>query len=175
MALCADNAQATGVEGLRFQLINFGANGVAFFIIITGFLGKAHIEIAAKLNIRAATGHIGGDGDGARHTGLRDDLGFLLVIARVQNTVLNLFGFQRGGQFLGFINRCCADQNRLVFFLAGSHKLDNGRGFFCRCAINRIIFIKPRNIRIGRNFDHVETVNIHKLIGLGQRRAGHAR
>ncbi len=47
----------------------------------------AHVEVAAELNVGAAAGHVGGDGDGARHAGLRDDGGFLLVMARVQHLV----------------------------------------------------------------------------------------
>ena len=49
------------------------------------FLPDAHVGIAAELNVGAAAGHVGGDGDGARHAGLRDDVGFLLVIARVED------------------------------------------------------------------------------------------
>ena len=48
-------------------------------------LTHAHVDIAAELDVGAATGHVGGDGDGARHAGLRDDIGLLLVVARVQD------------------------------------------------------------------------------------------
>ena len=59
--------------------------------------------------------------------------------------------------------------------MAFFHQVDNGGGFFGRRAVNRIILIGARNIRIGRNFEHIEAVNIHKFFRLGQRRAGHAR
>ena len=49
------------------------------------FLADAHVGIAAELDVGAAAGHVGGDGDRARHAGLRDDVGFLLVVARVQD------------------------------------------------------------------------------------------
>ena len=45
----------------------------------------AHVDIAAELDVGAAAGHVGGDGDGAGHAGLGDDVGFLLVIAGVQH------------------------------------------------------------------------------------------
>ena len=83
MPLRADNAQAARREGLRFQLFNFCGNGRVFFVIIIGFLRQAHIKIAAKLNIRATPGHIGGNGHCARHPCLRDNLRLLFVIARV--------------------------------------------------------------------------------------------
>ena len=48
-------------------------------------LADAHVDIAAELNVGAAAGHVGGDGDGAGHAGLGDDQGFLLVVAGVQD------------------------------------------------------------------------------------------
>ena len=45
----------------------------------------AHLDVAAELDVGAAAGHVGGDGDGARPPGLGDDVGFLLVVARVQH------------------------------------------------------------------------------------------
>ena len=47
----------------------------------------AHLEVAAELDVGAAAGHVGGDGDGAGHAGLGDDVGFLLVVAGVQHLV----------------------------------------------------------------------------------------
>ena len=40
-----------------------------------------------ELNVGAAAGHVGGDGHRAALAGARDDLGFLLVILRVQDGV----------------------------------------------------------------------------------------
>ena len=39
----------------------------------------------AELDVGAAAGHVGGDGDRARLAGARDDLGFLQVIFRVEH------------------------------------------------------------------------------------------
>ena len=41
----------------------------------------------AELNVGAAAGHVGGDGDGAALAGAGDDFGFLLVIFRVEDGV----------------------------------------------------------------------------------------
>ena len=97
MALRADYAQAAGLQSLRFQFFDLGFNGLG---ISAFFLRQTHFEIAAQLDIRAAPRHIGGNGHRAGHAGLRDDLRFLFVIARIQHIVFNLFGFQRRGQFL---------------------------------------------------------------------------
>src|SRR5450759_788917 len=48
-------------------------------------LAKAHVGIAAELNVGAAAGHVGGDGDRARYAGLGDDKRLLLVIAGVED------------------------------------------------------------------------------------------
>ena len=48
-------------------------------------LADAHVGVAAELDVGAAAGHVGGDGDRARHAGLGDDVGFLLVVAGVQD------------------------------------------------------------------------------------------
>ena len=49
------------------------------------FVLDAHLGVAAELDVGAAAGHVGGDGDRAGHAGLRDDEGFLLVEAGVEH------------------------------------------------------------------------------------------
>ena len=56
------------------------------------------LGIAAQQNVGAAAGHVGGDGDRALASGLRDDLGFLLVILGVQDDVLDALLLQQLGQ-----------------------------------------------------------------------------
>ena len=58
--------------------------------IAAKFVAHAHVDIAAELDVGAAAGHVGGDGHGAGDAGLRDDRGFLFVIARVQHVVRDL-------------------------------------------------------------------------------------
>lgn len=48
----------------------------------------AHVGVAAELDVGAAAGHVGGDRDRAGDAGLRDDIGFLFVIAGVQHLEL---------------------------------------------------------------------------------------
>ena len=180
MAFCADDAKTACLKRLFFQRRNFRLN-VLFARVacravkIFQFLVQPHVEIAAKLNIRAASGHIGGNRDRTRHAGQADNLRFLFVIARVQYIMFDFFVLQCRRQSLGFFNACCAHQNRLTARLALSHEFNDGVIFFRRRAVNCIVFIEPRNIRIGRNFNYVEPVNIHEFFGLCQRRAGHAR
>ena len=80
------------------------------------FALDAHFKVAAELDVGAAAGHVGGDGDGARHAGLRDDIGFLLVVAGVQDLEIGEAGLLAAsfGQKFGFFDRGRADQNRLA-------------------------------------------------------------
>src|SRR6185295_982544 len=61
---------AFAVQGLQAASLQLFAHPVA----------RAVTVVASELNISAAAGHVGGDGDGARNAGLGDDVGFLLVI-----------------------------------------------------------------------------------------------
>ena len=56
--------------------------------VLTPFL-QAHFEVAAQLDVGAAAGHVGGDGHHARQACVGDDIGFLLMLAGVQNAVRN--------------------------------------------------------------------------------------
>ncbi len=51
--------------------------------------GEAGVKIAAKLDVRASARHVGGDRYRAGLAGLRDNRGFLFVIAGVQDAVGN--------------------------------------------------------------------------------------
>lgn len=78
------------------------------------FLTDAHFQIATELNIGTATGHVGGDGDRSRYTGLRDDIGFLLVIAGVQDLeFLDAFLAKAFCQLFRLFDRGRADEDRL--------------------------------------------------------------
>ena len=78
-------------------------------------LRDAHVGVAAELDVGAAAGHVGGDGDGARHAGLGDDVGLLLVVAGVQHLeVLEALLAQALGELLGLLDRGGADQDRLA-------------------------------------------------------------
>ena len=50
-------------------------------------LPRHELGVAAEQDVGAAAGHVGGDRDRALAAGLRDDLGFLRVVLRVQHDV----------------------------------------------------------------------------------------
>ena len=71
----------------------------------------AHVERAAELDVGAAAGHVGRDRDRAGHAGFGDDIGFLLVEARVQHReqLGRLAGARRG---VKLVQRAWACRNR---------------------------------------------------------------
>ena len=91
---------------LGFDLLDF----CGFFCCIndvSGFLPNAHIDIAAKFDVRAPARHIGGNGDCTWNPSFGDDKGFLFVKARVQHGKLAVaFAGTRSGikpnQSIGF-------------------------------------------------------------------------
>ena len=160
---------------------------------------QAHVEIAAELNVGAAAGHVGGDGDGARHAGLGDDIGFLFVEAGVEHGEIlrRLAGTGRGvelvqragraeidhlvalalqkiGKLLGFLDRGRADQHGLGFGVGGLDFGDDGGELFGAGAIDLVVGVDADDRHVGRNFDHVELVDFGEFVGLGRGRAGHA-
>src|SRR5262249_25973447 len=87
------NKKASGGERLFLQSCDLPANFLGSWAPLTltrvsdisDFLTNPHVGIAAKLNVGAATSHIGSNRNSTRHTCLRDDIGFLLVISRIQD------------------------------------------------------------------------------------------
>ena len=80
-------------------------------------LARHKFRVAAEQDVRAAPGHVGGDGDRAFASGLRDDLGFALVIFRVQDVVRDADLLQASRDQLGVFDRDRADQRRLPFLV----------------------------------------------------------
>src|SRR5262245_34871271 len=63
---------------------SWGLLPLAWVRDIDDFLTNPHVGITTKLNVGAATGHVGRNRNRAGYTGLRDDIGFLLVISRIE-------------------------------------------------------------------------------------------
>ena len=104
VALGADDVEAAGVDRLLPEGRDFRADrrllGGALFLrsVRVDFLLHAHLDVAAELDVGAAAGHVGGDGDRARDAGLGDDQRLLLVEAGVEygEILRRLAGARRG-------------------------------------------------------------------------------
>ncbi len=206
VAFGADDIEAAGCERFFLQCRDIVANflfgllalGAGFHVAKLGL--DPQVGIAAELNVGAAAGHIGCDRDRARNAGLRDDLRFLLVVARVQNReyffprclliaviesperigvgkigLLVALLLQCGRQLFRLLNRGRADQDRLAARLAILNRLDDRFIFLFRGPIDFVVLVGAVDRKVGRDFDHFELVDVHEFVGLGRGRAGHAR
>ena len=131
------------------------ASRCAAFRHVLELLADAHVGVAAELNVGAAAGHVGGDGDRARHAGLRDDVGLLLVVARVED-----------GEHLGLAwrprRRCRARRRRSdrrsraapsPACAASRQAARTSRSRWCRPApAGRVILHSSISVRIARYF-----------------------
>ena len=99
MALGAEHKQPAGLEGYLLEARDLGPDfrraritlALLRVLDIRKLLADAHVGIAAELNVGAAPSHVGCDGDRAGHPRLPDNIGLLLVIARIKD-----------GEHLGF-------------------------------------------------------------------------
>ena len=207
MALGAEHEQAAGLEGLFLEPRNLAADvigaraflALARILDVGELLADAHVGIAAELDVGAASGHVGGDGDRAGHAGLGDDVGFLLVITRIEDgehlhlgrtfvariergegigigevVLLPAVGAQQLGELLGLLDGGGADQDRLAALLAVLDQGEDRAVLLLGGAIDLVVVVEPRQRHVGRDLQHFETVDVVELVRLGERRAGHA-
>ena len=121
---------------------------------------EPHFEIAAQLNVGAAAGHVGGDRHRARPSGLGDDMRLLLVIARVQHVVRDLFLLEDLGQRLGFFDADSAEQDRLLPSPAFQHLLYDGVVFLARAAIDLVVGVIADAGLVGRDLDQIGRAHV---------------
>jgi len=137
----------------------FGLDPGAHVVGVEGRVGgnrlqHPHLDIAAQLDVGAATGHVGGNRHRAELAGVGHDLGFLFMLAGVQNIVGDVFGFQHFRQGFGFLDAGGADQHRLPQGMGLLDRLDHTGVFLGGAAVNLVVFILARDRLVGRHFDH---------------------
>ena len=94
---------------------------------------------------------------------------------RVGEVVLLPAGLaQHLGEAFGLLDRGGADQHRLAAELALLQQRDDGAVFLGGGAIDLVVLVVADHRPVGRHLDDVEVVDVHELVGFGQRRAGHA-
>ena len=201
MALCAENEQTARVTyflrlgsylllvlvvqvnvllscGEYLLIIGLGEAG-GFVDKLVGNALLAHIGfgeifgVAAQHDIRAASSHIGGYGDSALLARLSYDLGFTLVVLRVEHLMLDAFLFEHFGKLLGLFYRYSADQNGLTLFVALLYLSYGGNEFAMLVLIHLILTVDTDNGLVGGYFDNVKAVDAAELRFLCHSRAGH--
>ena len=182
--LGADDVEAAGVDRLLLEIRDFRPDrrllrrALLRRRVRVDLLLDAHLDIAAELDVGAAAGHVGGDGDRARDAGLGDDEGLLLMEAGVENReVLRRLARARRGverlqrvglgkvdllvavplqhfaEHLGFLDRRRADQHRLHLGVGGLDLAHDGAHLFVGGAVDLVVLVETRDRPIGRDLD----------------------
>ena len=150
-----------------------------FFLVVrpfrVHFFHHAHFDVTAELDVGSATGHVGGNGDSAGFSGLRDNVGLLFVMAGVEDVMLDFLFFQAGGEFFRFFNRNRTDENGLLAFLTFLDQRNNRIVFLAEGFVDFIIVVFARYGNVSGDFNDFETVNLFEFGCFGQRRSRHSR
>ena len=180
VTLGSQNVKTTRLEGLFLQFGNFGGDLVPElfgFLLVFAFKLRleAHIKIAAELNVGAATGHVGCDGDGTGDTGLSDDAGFLLMVAGVQYLEILDPGFlELLGQKFRLLDGGRTNQDGLFPLAAFLDQRNDGAVLLLDRSVDLIVLIDPLHGAVGRHFHDVQLVDVAKFRRFRHGRTGHA-
>ena len=177
MAFGADDIKPASRKCLFFQRRHLGGDGIVFGcrqLTAIGLYLETHVEIAAKLDVSAAPGHVGGDGDRAGNAGLGDDLCLLGMEARIQHLMFDLAAFQNRRKRLGFLDADRTDKHRLAALAAIGDQIDDGVIALFAGPVDLVIMVDPLHLDIGRDGGNLEPVDFREFASLGHRRAGHA-
>ena len=175
MALGAEDEQAARRHHRFLVGGDLGADaGLAVGVVgVVDLHLDPHVGVAAELDVGAAAGHVGGDGDAAADPGLGYDGCLLLVVAGVEHVVRDLLLVQHRREVLGPFDADGADQHRLAAFAAVEDLLDDRLVLLGCGAVDLVVVVDADTHHVGRNVDDLETVDLRELAGLGHRRPGH--
>ncbi|MCY1505062.1 hypothetical protein D9M68_392570 [compost metagenome] len=174
VALGGDHVQAAGLDHLLVALLPLGLDLRDLLVARALQGGHFGFPVAAEEDVGTTTGHVGGDGHGARTTGLGDDLGFLLVVLGVQYLMLDTRLLHQLGNVFGGLDRCSTDQDRPTECLALLDVGDDRVVFLVLGQVDQVVEVLPRDGTVGRDHHHVEAVGLAELEGLGVGGTGHA-
>ena len=132
------------------------------------------VGIAAEQDVGAASCHVGGDGHRARAARLGHDFGFLVVVLRVEDHVLDAAALEQARQPLGLLDRDRADQHRPSSLLLLDDVVDDGDVLLPLGAVDEVGLLDADQLAVGRHREDVELVDLGELGGFGLGRPGHA-
>ena len=87
----------------------------------------------------------------------------------------NVLRLHQPGEIFRSLDRCGTDQHRAVGLALGVDVLDDRVEFFLGAEVDQVVQVLPRQWPIGRNDQHVESVDVVELEGLGIGGTGHPR
>ena len=174
--------QALGEEGAGSEdllIVRVGVAGglVDGLVAVAGFFEVVfgqELGVAAEHDVRAAAGHVGGDGDGPQLARLGHDLRFALVLLGVEDVVRYAALFQQGGERLALLDAHRAHQHGLALFVAGDDLLDDGVQLALLVAVDDVRPVLADDGLVGGYLHDVQLVDGLELLFLREGRARHA-
>ena len=157
------------VDELRFALGQLLGDLVA-----ERLLARHELGVAAEQDVGAAARHVRGDRDRGLAARLRDDLGFLRVVLRIEDDVLDAAQLQQLREPLRLLDRDRADQHRPPLLLLLEDVGDDRVVLLALGAEDGVGLLDALQLAVGGNHHHVELVDLRELFGFRVRRAGHA-
>ena len=140
-------------------------------------LGGADAEavgVAAKDDVGAATGHVGGYGDGAGLAGLRHNGRLALVLLCVEHLVGYASVPQHFAELLGLVDVGGAHQHGLAVSVQRLYIGYDGPVLGVLVLVDQVRLVLPDHWLVGGNLDYFKLVDLPELLGLGRRRTGHS-
>ena len=179
MAFGPQNKQPACRDYLGFFGGMFCLDPAAHFIGVDRGIGgqslqHLHLDVAAKLNIGAAPGHVRGDGHRPELAGIGNDLGFLFVLTGVEHVMRHALFLQKIRKEFGLFDRGGADKDRLALFMRLLDRFHDAFELLARGAVHLVVVIDTGNRPVGRNFHNAKAVDLHEFLSLGGGCAGHA-
>ena len=154
--------------------------------------GSTHF--VGEFDVGTTTGHVGGNRYGAEQTfffthlsvfvfdlddagsaltGLRYNVGFLLVEFRIEHLVWDVTQLEQAAEQFGDFNRTGTHENGTTAVAHAFHFFDHGIILLALRFIDAIVHVDSLNGAVGGDFHHIELVDIPELAGLGDGRTGH--
>ena len=168
--------QLAGIQNLLIVGVGvaggFGDQLVVHALLAQVVLGQI-LGVAAQHDIRTTAGHVGGHGDGAELTGLRHDLGFLLVVLGVQQIAGDTLTLQHMAQQLVLLNGDRTHQHRLALGVALLYLLDDGAVFAVLGLIHAVVVVDTGDGAVSGDLHDIQLVDGGEFLLLRHGRTGH--
>ena len=133
------------------------------------------LDAGPEFDVGAAAGHVRRDRDRAGLSRLRDDLGFALVVFRVQDLVLEPAPLQQTGQRLRDLDVGRPDQHRQAALMLALDLFHDRVVLLFARLIDEVVLVHAPDRPVGGNDHDVEFVDVVKLRLFRLRGARHAR
>ncbi len=144
-------------------------------------LGAEHEEAAelghafAQLDVRAASRHVGGDGDGAALAGEGDDLGFPLVVLGVEHLMGDAGVLEHAGEGLRGFDARRADEDGLAMGVQFADLGDDGVVLLAAALVDEVVEVFADAGLVRGDGQDVQLVDVVEFGRFGFGGAGHAR